>query len=330
MVGAKAPFLTPSFLTKHHGRLRACRRGRRRTAGLLVASVAALAIAVALLLASAGGRPRSYYVAIGASQALGFQPMSPGVQRPTDEGYANDLVSMEKARWPDLTLVRFACPGIRVEMALSGGRARTAPARLAHEAMGPTSGRCRRRAGSEVGAASEFIRSHTGQVALVTVDLGFPDVTACIRKRVVDAACLTDALARVRSALPAVVSRLRAAGGSSLRIVGLSHDDPFLGYYLGKSDPDPSFAEASVRAIGRLNRVIRAAYGGVGVRVARVSRSFATGVATPADLRGWGTVPLDVKRICTLTWVCTDRNPHPNAKGYDRIASTVAATLGAS
>ena len=162
---------------------------------------------------------------------------------------------------------------------------------------------------------------------LVTLDLGYPDVTACLRDRTVNSACVTDALGRVRSALPKMVSRLRAAGGSSLRIVGLDYEDPFLGYYVGKSDPDPSFADASARAVERLDRVVNAAYKSVDVRVAQVGAAFDIGVTTPAHLAGWGTVPLDVKRICTLTWVCTDGNIHPNTQGYRKIASAVEAIL---
>jgi lysophospholipase L1-like esterase len=304
-------------------RLGAARRAGRLAAATLSVVATALA-ATAILTLDAGGTSHSYYVAIGASEALGFQGGGPhGSTRVTDQGYTNDLLTMERSRWPGLQLVLFACPGLRVDMALSG-RTTNPPGSIAAKT---TSGRCRRKAGSEVGTASTFIRSHRGQVVLVTVDLGYPDVAACMKGKTVDGPCVTDALARVRSVLPTVVSRLRAAGGSSLRIVGLSHEDPFLAYYLGKRDPDSAFAMASAAVTERFGQVVHAAYASVHVPVARVATAFATGVTSPAHLPRWGTVPLDVQRICTLTWMCSDGNIHPNTDGYRDIAAAVAAAL---
>lgn len=300
----------------------AARRAARLAAALAVVAGALAATAIVTL--DAGGASHQYYVAIGASEALGFQGGGPhGSTRATDQGYTNDLLTMEKSRWPDLQLVLFACPGLRVDMALSG-RTTNPPGSIAAKT---TSGRCHRKTGSEVGAASAFIRSHRGQVVLVTVDLGYPDVAACMKGKTVDAPCVTDALARVRSVLPTVVSRLRAAGGSSLTIVGLSHEDPFLAYYLGKRDPDPAFAKASAAVTERFSQVVHAAYSSVHVPVARVATAFATGVTSPAHLAKWGTVPLDVQRICTLTWMCSGGNIHPNTHGYRDIAAAVAAAF---
>ena len=304
----------------------AARHAARHAARLAAAglSVIAALAATAILAADAGGASHEYYVAIGASEALGFQGGGPHHStRVTDQGYTDDLLTMEKTRWPGLQLAVFACPGLRVDMALSG-RTTNPPGSIAAKT---TSGRCRRKAGSEIGAASAFIRSHRGQVVLVTIDLGYPDVAACMKRKSVDAVCVTDALARVRSDLPTVVSRLRAAGGSSLRIVGLSHEDPFLAYSLGKRDPDPAFAQASAAVTERFSQVVHAAYASVHVPVARVATAFATGVTSPAHLPRWGTVPLDVQRICSLTWMCAGGNIHPNAGGYREIAAAVAAAI---
>ncbi len=298
-------------------------RRRARWAAVLPALAAALATSL-IPAPGAGGAARSYYVAIGGSETLGFQGTGPGGStRVTNEGYTDDLIAMERTRWPGLQLVVFACPGLRVDMALTG-RTRNPPGSFAAKT---TSGACRRSAGSEVGTASAFIRSHRAEVVLVTVDLGYPDVAACMTGKTVDSPCVTAALARVRSALPTVVSSLRKAGGSSLRIVGLDHEDPSLAYYLSKPDPDPSFAEASASVTERFDRMVDAAYTSIGVRVAHVGAAFDTGVTTPAHLAGRGTVPLDVQRICTLTWMCAVGNIHPNTQGYSRIASAVAAAI---
>ncbi len=308
------------------------RREARRATAVLLAGSAAL-VASAILASGASASPHRYYVAIGASETLGFQGTGPnGTTRTTDQGYTNDLIAMESARWPGLQLVLFACPGLRVDVALFG-RTTNPPGSIAAKT---TSGRCAPASGSgsssssKVGSASAFIGSHPGQVVLVTVDLGYADVEACMKGETVDSACVTDALARIRSVLPKVVSRLRTAGGSSLRIVGLDHEDPLLAYYLGRPDPDPAFAEASAKVTEQFNKVVNATYRSVGVPVAQVGAAFATGAIIPAHLATWGTVPLDVARICTLTWMCTDSNIHPNTQGYRIIATAVATALASS
>ena len=54
--------------------------------------------------------------------------------------------------------------------------------------------------------------------------------------------------------------------------------------------------------------------------------------ATQVPLPGFGTVPLNVARICQWTWVCAPPplgpNNHANAAGYGVIAATFAAELG--
>ena len=314
-------------LTRRRARPPRSRGAARRAACSAAAALSVVAAAIAataMLAAGAGGASHEYYVAIGASEALGFQGGGPHHStRVTDQGYTNDLLTMEKTRWPGLQLSVFACPGLRVDMALAG-RTTNPPGSFAAKT---TSGRCHRKSGSEIGAASAFIRSHRGQVVLVTIDLGYPDVAACMKGKSVDALCVTDALARIRSDLPKAVARLRAAGGSSLRIVGLSHEDPFLAYSLGKRDPDPAFAQASAAVTERFSQVVHAAYSSVHVPVARVANAFATGVTSPAHLPRWGTVPLDVQRICSLTWMCAGGNIHPNTDGYREIAAAVAAAI---
>lgn len=294
----------------------------------VVLVTAASALAFTAVPASGGTRSTPhYYVAIGGSETLGFQGSGPaGATRATSQGYTNDLLAMEAARWPGLQLEVFACPGVRVDMALTG-HTTSPPGSMAAKT---TSGRCSSATHSEVGTASAFIRGHRGQVVLVTVDLGYADVTACMTGKTIDPICVTDALARVGSALPMVVSHLRAAGGSPSRIVGLDHEDPYLAFYLSKPSPDSTVAEATAQLTERYNQVADAAYKSVSVRVAHIASAFDTTSVIPTHLPGWGTVPMNVERICSLTWMCAAGNIHPNAAGYRTIALAVANTLASS
>jgi lysophospholipase L1-like esterase len=261
----------------------------------------------------AAARP-FYYVAIGASESVGFQP-SPahrhGVR--TDRGYTNDLAAMEQARWPGLRLVELGCPGITAERALDG------------------QGRCRYPAGSEVATAVAFLRAHRGEAVLTTVDLGFNDVRPCLVHLSIDRPCVRAALGRVERAVPAILARVRAAGGGRMRIVGLEHSDPYVADYL-HGPRGRTFAAGSVAVIGRLNEALKSIYTRGGAAVADVPAAYRTGsggttLAATGDARSQ-VARSEVARICTLTWMCRRHNLHPDTAGYRLIAKAIADALG--
>ncbi len=241
-------------------------------------------------------QPGPYYVAIGASESVGVQPV-PGRTGvvPTDDGYANDLVAMEQDRWPGLHLVQFGCPGITSQGALDG------------------TGPCTYPAGSEVATAVRFMRDHPGQTVLVTIDLGFNDMWPCVVHRAVDPRCVDTGLARIARTLPTIIAQLRAAGGPRLTIVGLEHSDPYIAAaHFGASD----FARSTVAVFDRLNDVLGAIYARAGVAVAKVPEATGTGVQERA-----------VTQMCALTWMCDMHNIHPTVAGYRAIAGAVAAAI---
>jgi lysophospholipase L1-like esterase len=274
-----------------------------------VAAAVTPSLAGAAGVAGASGEPATYYVAVGASESLGVQPSATDPHgRPTDQGYADDLVSLEHDRWPGLQLVQFGCSGITAEGALDG------------------TGTCAYPHGSEVATAVDFLQRHRGRTVLATVDLGFNDVWPCLVHHAVNRACETAALARIAQALPAVVARLRAAGGRELEIVGLEHDDPYLADYL-RGPAGRWFARRSIGAIDRLNDELAALYTGAGAVVADVPTAFGTADRAPAELAGHGQVPDGVARICELTWMCVAHNVHPDAAGYEVIAGAIAGAM---
>ncbi len=261
-----------------------------------------IALAVLLGSATAAGageaipvRPGPWYVAIGASEAVGVQPVPwdrHGVR--TDQGYADDLTRREQSRWPGLRLVDFGCPGITAQGALDGD------------------GACRYVAGSEVATAVDFIKAHEGDVAFVTVDLGFNDIWPCLVHHTVDEACVDAALSRISTAIPSILAELRAAGGPDLVMVGLQHADPYVADALFGH---VGFAQETVGVFDRLNDALAAAYTAAGAVVAHA----------PASRGRLGFHA--VLNACANTWMCTDHNIHPTPAGYRVIAHAVAAAI---
>lgn len=280
------------------------------SAALTLAGLAGLAVAT-----PAGADPAAtYYLAIGASESVGVQPTPAhphGV--PTDQGYANDLAAAERSHWPGLQLVQVGCPGETAVIAVDGG------------------GRCHSPEGSQLATAVAFLRAHAPATVLATVDLGFNDVRPCLAHQTVDQGCVATALAQIQQVLPGALSQLQAVGGPALHIVGLEHNDPYLGDYID-GPAGQAFAIASVPVIGELNATLGDVYVDAGIPVADVPRAFDTDDQRPTHLAGYGTVPTDVAKVCTLTWMCAPapytHNVHPNAQGYQVIADAVADAMG--
>ncbi|MGH9110670.1 MAG: GDSL-type esterase/lipase family protein [Acidimicrobiales bacterium] len=269
-----------------------------------------------LPVAAGGASPApTYYFAIGASESVGVQPTAEhprGVR--TDHGYANDLAAIERHRWPGLRLVALGCPGISAVAAAGGG------------------GACHYPAGSELATALRFLHHHRSSTVLATVDLGFNDLWPCLVRQRVDDRCVASALDVVGKAVSRILDRLVAAGGRRLRIVGVEHNDPYLGDYLA-GRRGRAFAMASMGAIRRLNATLAAAYARAGVLPADVPAAFGTGNRRLVDYRDEDGVPTDVVRMCSMSWMCARRpfrhNIHPNTRGYEAMADALAAALAA-
>ena len=251
-----------------------------------------------------------YLLALGGSASVGYQPTPAHPHgQATSSGYAEDLVALEQQRWPGLTVVHLGCPGATTVIVLQGG------------------GKCSYPEGDQLQAAEAFLHSHPSTV-LVTVDLGFNDLLACLRHEIVNASCVDESLATVHDQLAQILAGIKSAAPAGTRIVGVGHYDPYLGDYL-RGPGGQAYAAATLGVMERLDATLRSDYAGAGVPVADVASAFELGNQHDVRWSGLPTVPTDVARTCALTWMCEPpplgHNMHPDDAGYRAIASAIAA-----
>jgi GDSL-like Lipase/Acylhydrolase family len=254
-----------------------------------------------------------FYLAIGASESLGFQP-TPDTPHgvPTDEGYTDDLVTYEAARGITLDLTQVGCPGETTTTMLTGND------------------HCYGGVDTQLATAMNFLSAHQGEQGIVSIDIGFNNVRLCLRHHIVDKVCVKQQLDDVRTDLPLIVQSLKSVAGSDVTFVGLDHYDPYLAYELdGGGDID--FARQSESVMNRLNGVLRYVYSSENVPMADVDEFFDGRDRTPVDLSGVGTVPNNVAHICQLTWMCAAApygpDFHPDDAGYAAIAAAIESVL---
>jgi lysophospholipase L1-like esterase len=310
------------------------RRGLRARALLAgIGGLAALLAAAAFLTipasASPGparhGAPPAYYLALGDSLSQGVQPATPplppgvslGQSIETSQGYADDLYARYAPSFGGrLKLDKLGCPGETTTSMLTG-------------AGSP----CAYPQGSQLAAALAFLRAHHGETGLITVDIGANDVDGCVTGGVISQACVAGGVAAIQHDLPLILGALRHAAGGKVLIVGMNLYDPFLADYLTGAAGQAA-ASASVALAGQVNQLIAASDKAFGARTADVQDAFSTADFTDtATLAGAGTVPLNVARICTWTWMCAPSpvgpNIHANAAGYQVIAAAFERAIGA-
>ena len=155
-----------------------------------------------------------FYVDLGASASLGFQP--DGVVkhngRRTDTGYANDLVAIEASKGTSLELYQFGCPGETVQSMLNSGDA------------------CYKLPERQLLRATAFLKENSDEMGIVTIDLGFNDVRACLATLPINEGCAANGLRDVRVDMPLVLKELQTPRARMSTFVGLDYGDPFLGY----------------------------------------------------------------------------------------------------
>jgi len=253
----------------------------------------------------------AYYLSLGDSLSQGIQPDPSGVNGPTTQGYPDQLEALLRTKLPRLQLVKLGCSGETTATMIHGGT-------------------CGYPAGSQLAEAARFLRAHRGKVAIVTIDIGANDPNSCILGQPMSHifGCISSRITETERNIVSIMSRLRAAAGQRVLIVGMTYYVPELGLWK-RSQTGKELALLTEGFAAGVNQLLVERYHRYGARVADVfgafkSADFAGATARArARLRGSG-VPANVLAVCSLTWMCAPRprgpNEHANAAGYHVIA----------
>lgn len=253
----------------------------------------------------------AYYLSIGDSLAQGIQPSPSGADRPTTQGYPDQLEAMLRTSIPALQLVKLGCSGETTATMIYGGR-------------------CRYSAGSQLAQATGFLRTHRGQVALVTIDIGANDPNSCVLGQPASHifGCLSGRITQTERNIVTIMTRLRKAAGRHVLIVGMTYYVPELGLWR-RSQTDKDLALLIEGFAAGVNQLLVARYHRFGARVANVFGAFRSADFSGATARDHqpansGVTPPNVLAVCALTWMCAPRprgpNEHANDAGYHVIA----------
>ncbi len=265
--------------------------------------------------AQARSRPSSptYYVSLGDSYSVGLQP---GLG--STPGY-----TVYVAAKTHLELVNFGCSGATTTSILDSVGC---PAVLPGTAGGvtyPTT--------TQIAAAEAFLTAHRGHIGLITVSIGGNDVIGCALKLNLTG-CVAGVVKNVTTNVTMLASDLRSAAGAKVPIIGLTYPDVILGAYVWpKQPPIPlqlTLAQESVSAFRLLvNPALAKAY--AASSAAFVDVTAATGAYTSLSrtvkTKTYGTIPVAVASVCTLTWFCAQGNIHARTPGYTLIGKLVVA-----
>ncbi len=298
------------------------------TLSILVAGlVAVVGLALTPGFSQAAKSPPKYYLSLGDSYSVGFQPGMGATA-----GYTAYVAKKAKDQ-----LENFGCGGATstsIVTAIGCLESGFGPVAASDAVPYPTT--------TQEQAAIDFINAHPGQVGLITVSIGGNDVTSCASASNT-VACVLAASSTIKTNVTKLVGDLKTAlaanSDATANIVGLTYPDVILGdYVFPAGSPDVSLANLSVTAFDSLiNPALKAVYtsvaGGSFVNVTSAPYKLATAgddtpLTTTAKLKPYGVIPVAVWEICKLTYYCSSGNIHANTKGYTFIGKLVVADLG--
>lgn len=264
-------------------------------------------------LAQATASSPTYYVSLGDSYSVGYQP---GLG--ATPGYAGYV-----AAHTGLIVKNFGCSGTTTTSILL---TKGCPFPLQH-----TAGSVRYRTRTQITAAEAFIAAHRGHIGLISVTVGANDVDGC--------GTASDPIACVRSVVPEIQTNvttlatvLRAAAGPGVPIVGSTYPGVILGAYMHRSVPPSTswinLVQLSVVAFRELvNPALEKAYSTVGGSLIDVTKATDDYVPLSRTVHTakYGTLPVAVANACALTQYCANGDIHGTTSGYDLIGKLIVA-----
>lgn len=229
-----------------------------------------------------------------------------------NDSYPNLLAGYYRQDVPHLQLVNMACAGETTQSMMSGS------------VCAPV--------GSQVRDAVAFLRSHRGEMALVTIDIGGNNVVGCAG--VPDpTTCVIRLLPVVKVQMTFILDARRLAAGPRVPIVGMNIFDPVLGDWLG---PQATRAQAmaAVISVSKLDSAMDAVYAAASSPVANIEGAFSSQNMVHFVASKWGRVPVAVDKACALLDIeCIEGQSEgfgddPNVAGARVIAATFEKGIG--
>jgi lysophospholipase L1-like esterase len=269
---------------------------------------------------AATSRVTTYYVSVGDSYAAGYQPIARALHGKDRNGFAYQVLGLARRKGDDFILRNFACDGATTATVIEQkGCGLTSPGPYSVHYAGQT----------QAAAADGFIAAHRGHVGLISVSLSGNDILGCTSASII-VPCVTSALTTIRTNMATLLTGLRQAAGPTVPIVGITYPDVFLGLYPSKDAAQHNLAVQSVPVFRNLlNPALQALYSAVDASFVDVTA--ATGAYTPLSQTTtssrYGTIPIAVAHVCTLTYYCQLQDVHPKTQGYAVIARLIVGSL---
>ena len=247
--------------------------------------------------------PKRYYLALGDSVAYGYQQSKVDAGLPPsafDTGYVDVFAARLRLIRPGLTVVDYGCPQESTASFILGPCPQNARGFPLHDAF----------SGSQLRAATAFLRRHPGQVSPITLSLGGQDISDFTDSCGGDFTCIENGapaeIGTMAASFRVILARLRAAAPDAEIIITGAWDGN-IGYF---AEADPLFQA--------LNTALTAAASSERARFADTFAVFNPQADPTAETNA----------ICALTLLCTEGDGHPSDAGYAAIAGAVFDASG--